>query len=163
MYKLLLDSDALIKISKIGLLEMVSKEFEVLITEDIYEEAVQEGKKRFYEDANKIESLVNNGKIKILKRTHYIKSKKPKQNFGRGELSVYQAYKKDKIILTDDLSFTSYIKKEGIKSISSANIIIILTKKGRLNKSEAYDSLEKLRPLIRKELYELVKEEIENA
>lgn len=160
MYKLLFDSDALIKASKAEFLYSVIKNFNVFITEDVYNETVKEGKKGLYPDADKIENFVKEEKIKILKRGYYKKKKKPKQPFGRGEVSVFQAYGKNTIIVTDDLSFTSYIKKEQIRSLSSAHLIYTLVKKEKLSKDKAYYCLEKLKPFIRKSVYELVKKDI---
>lgn len=158
MYKLLIDSDALIKISKAEFLDVLIESFYVLITEEIYDETVIEGKKGFHQDADKIDSLIKNNDIKILKRKNY--TKRPKQGFGRGEVSLYQAYKKDTLIVTDDLRFTSYIKKEHMKHLSSAHLLFVLFKKDKLKKDKAYYCLEKLKPFIRKELYELVKKDI---
>ena len=160
MYKLLFDSDALIKISKAGFLMVVAECFEVFITEEVYEETVKEGKKWFHPDADEIERLIKAGKIKVFKKKYYKKRKKPKQNFGLGETSVFQAYKKGSFIVTDDLSFSSYITKEKIKNISPTHLIFILVKKGNLQKGRAYSCLEKLRPFIRKEVYELIKNDI---
>ena len=160
MYKLLFDSDALIKISKAELIKIVVECFDVLITEEVYDETVKEGKKWFHPDADEIERLVKEGKIKILREEYYKRRKKPKQSFGLGETSVFQAYKKGNFVVTDDLSFLSYITKENIKNISPTHLLIILVKKGKLKKDEAYFYLEKLRPFIRKEVYELAKNDI---
>ena len=112
MYKILFDSDALIKISKAEFSDVVVENFDVLITEEVYKETVEEGKRRFYPDSDKIEKLVQDNKIKILKGVYYSKKKKPKQSFGRGEISIFKAYKKDRLIVTDDLSFTSYLQNQ---------------------------------------------------
>ena len=160
MYKLLLDSDALIKISKADFLDQVAHNFYVCITKEVYEEAVSEGKKGFYEDADKIEKLAKTEKIKILKKKAYDKREKPKESFGRGEISIFQAYKKNILIVTDDLSFTSYLKKENISSLSSAHLLSILFKKNKLSKSEAYYCLERLKPFIRKDVYEIIKNDL---
>lgn len=161
MYKLLFDSDALIKITKAELLHAVAKEFKVFITEEVYEEAVTEGKKRLYEDAEKIENSVKTGETKIIKNKDYIKKKKPSQNFGKGEASAFQAYSKNKIIISDDLNFVLYLQKEKIRNLSSAHLIPLLVKKGKLGKIEAHDCLGRLKPYIRKEIYNLVKKDIE--
>ena len=161
MYKLLADSDALIKISKAEFLDFVVENFQVLITGEVYKETVNEGKRGFYQDAYNIERLIKINKIKVLEGKSYKKNKKPKQNFGKGEESIFQARKKGILIVTDDLSFTLYAQKENIKSISSAHLVFILAKKGKLKKDKAYYFLEKLRPFIRKEIYELVKNDIQ--
>ena len=161
MYKLLFDSDALIKASKADFLDAVAGSFNVLITDEVYNESVEEGKKGFHPDADKIENLVKGGKIQKLKRKDYAGSKGPKESFGIGEASVFRAYKKSRIIVTDDLGFSSYVNKENIKSVSSAHLLLLLVKKRQMQKSNAKYHLEKLRPYIRKNIYELVKKDIE--
>ena len=157
MYKLLFDSDALIKIAKIGLLSEVTGSFDVVITEEVYGEAVTEGKKRLYEDADEIENCINLGQIKVTRKKHESKIDK---TFGKGETSVLQAYDKGNIIMTDDLNFASYLLKENIRNLSSAHLIVILLKKKKLGINEANSFLERLKQYIRKELYNLVKSEL---
>ena len=160
MYKLLFDSDALIKASKAEFLDYIADNFDVLITEEVYNETVKEGKKGFYKDADKIENLVNGGKIRVIKEKYYKKKKGPRQNFGKGEKSIFQAYKKGRLIITDDLSFALCIKKENMQSLSSAHLIPVLVKKEKLGKDNAYYCLKQLKPYIRKDIFELVKNDI---
>lgn len=157
MYKLLFDSDALIKASKAEFLDKIAENFNVSITEEVYNETVKEGKKGFYQDADKIGDFVNKGKIKIIKEKY---KKELKQSFGKGEKSTYQAYKKGTLIITDDLRFTSHIKRENIKSLSSAHLLYALVKKKKLSKDNAHYCLEKLKPYIRKDVYKLIKKDI---
>lgn len=160
MYKLLMDSDALIKISKAGFLERVAENFEVMITKEVYGETVTEGRKGFYEDADKIDNLVKDGKIAIIKGEAYKNKPKPQQSFGLGEASIFQAYKKSRLIVTDDLSFNLYLKKEGIQSISSAHVLLLCFKNKKISKNETHIYLERLRTFIRKETYKNVKIDI---
>ena len=161
MYKLLLDSDALIKISKAEFLDAAAENFDLSITEEVFEETVVQGKKGFYPDADKIERLIQDGEIKILKGSYRKKRESPKQSFGKGELSIFQAYSKGSLIVTDDFSFTSYLNKVHIKSVSSAHLLYVLVKKNKLKKDKVFDCLEKLKPFIRKEIYKLIKTDIE--
>ena len=157
MYKLLFDSDALIKVSKAEFLDKIAENFNVSITEEVYNETVKEGKKGFYQDAEKIGDFVDEGKIKIIKEEC---KKELKQSFGKGEKSTYNAYKRGTVIITDDLKFASYIKRENIKSLSSAHLIYVLAKKKKLSRDNALYCLEKLKPYIRKEVYKLVKKDV---
>lgn len=160
MYKLLIDSDSLIKLAKIGLLENVTKIFSVQITEEIFNETVTEGKKRLYEDANKIEKFITNGKIIVIKKKR--KGRIPaKENFGAGELSIIDAKEKKHIIVTDDLSFTRYLQSNKIIPISSANLIISLKEKSILTKQQAFNYLERLKPHIRDEIYKNIANDLE--
>ena len=114
MYKLLIDSDALIKLAKIGLLDDVTRAFNVEITEEICNETVMEGKKRLYEDADKIKEFVDSKRIVIIKdKMRKIKSL-IKENLGSGELSIINSKKRGHIIVTDDFSFTKYLQSKKI-------------------------------------------------
>ena len=161
MYKLLFDSDALIKVSKAEFLDIVAENFCIFITKEVYDETVADGKKGLHKDADKIEQLIRDGKIKILKEAYHKKKLVAKQGFGRGELSVLQAYEKGRLIVTDDLSFTSYLQKEHAGSVSSVHLLLALVKKKKLKKDNAHYFLEKLKPYIRKEIYKLIKTDIE--
>ena len=160
MYKLLFDSDALIKVAKADFLDFTVNAFDVYITEEVYNETVEQGRKRLYEDADKIKNLIDAKKIFVIKSIRYTKKAKPKRSFGMGETSVFQAYKKDYLIVTDDLSFVFYLNEESIQNISSAHLLIALLKKGKIKKENAYHHLEKLKSLIRKEIYELIKNDM---
>ncbi len=158
MYKLLFDSDALIKSAKSQILEKIIGEFDILITGEVYQETVEEGKKRLYEDAEKIGTLVKENKIKLIKAAKNIPLRE--KILGKGEASVFRAYKKNIIIVTDDLSFTSFLKDKNANVLSSAHMINILLKRKKINKIQALQHLDKLSPFIRNELYDLIKNEI---
>lgn len=160
MYKLLFDSDALIKLAKIQLLDIAALNLEIAITEEVYAETVEEGKKNIYPDAEKIEGLIDNGIIKVIKRSNYKTNKQPERNLGKGEVSIYQARKKNYLIVTDDLSFTLYLQNEEISCISSAHLLPVCIRKKFLKIEEAYEYLERLRPFIRREIYDLIKTDI---
>lgn len=160
MYKLLFDSDALIKVAKAEFLETTANVFQVCITDDVYHEAVEQGRRKLYEDADKIKGLIDAKKIFVIKSNKYAKEAKPRKSFGKGEISVFQAYKKNYLIVADDLSFVACLNDESIKNMSSAHVLMALLKKRKIGKEKAYYHLDKLKPLIRKETYELVKSDI---
>ena len=160
MYKLLFDSDALIKAAKAEFLEPVANTFEVCITDDVYRETVEQGRTGLYKDADKIKNLIDAKKISVIRSREYIRKAKPKKSFGRGEISIFQAYKKGYLIVADDLSFVVYLNDESIKNVSSAYLLVMLLKKHRIGKEKACYYLDRLKPLIRKDIYELVKSDI---
>ena len=56
--KILLDADASIKLTKIGIIGTFASGFEVIITDEVYGEQVTAGLKRNHPDAKKMEKLV---------------------------------------------------------------------------------------------------------
>ena len=65
MNTIVLDSDALIKLTKAGCLGKILGTIDCFISNKVYEETVIDGMKRFYEDAFQIDKLVRTGKLKI--------------------------------------------------------------------------------------------------
>jgi hypothetical protein len=144
-------------------LGLLSDTFDICTTDDVYNEAVKQGRERLYEDANKIGDLTEKNKILVIKREKYSKKLKPKKSFGRGEISVFQAYRKGYLVVTDDLSFTTYLNEMSIKNVSPAHLIIALMKKSEISKEKAFYYLGNLKPLIRKEIFEQVNKDIKGG
>jgi hypothetical protein len=63
MVRILLDADASIKLTKIGIIETFVSGFEVILTSEIYDEHVTAGLNRNYPDAKRMEKLVLDGKV----------------------------------------------------------------------------------------------------
>src|SRR3989344_5261455 len=107
MYKLnlFIDSDALIKLAKAGLLGKVGLEFPSFITKEVFAETVIEGKKLLYPDASEIEKLVGQ-KIIIVKDTRN-GSFSPNRGLEAGEMSIGLLHRNMKhgAIVTDDQAF----------------------------------------------------------
>src|SRR3989338_8824454 len=162
MYKFVIDSDALIKLTKTGLLEQVCRHYNCAITSEVKEESVDEGKKRFYKDALKIEELI--GK-KLLKVIELKKAKSIKGNFGKGEVSSISLYfqEKNSTLVTDDSAFIRYLEEENVSFILPADIILLMKRSEEIDEKTALDYLEKMKHFIREEVYNDVKKEIGRA
>ena len=63
MVRILLDADASIKLTKIGIIETFVSGFEVILTSEVYDEHVTAGLNRNYPDAKRMEKLVLGGKL----------------------------------------------------------------------------------------------------
>ena len=59
MVKILLDADASIKLTKVGVIEIFVSGFEVILTSEVYDEHVTAGLTRNYPDAKKMDKLVS--------------------------------------------------------------------------------------------------------
>ena len=93
MYKFIFDSDALIKLAKSGILEKICLHYNCIITAEVKNECVDEGKKRLHQDASKIEGLINE---KLLCIKDPKKQRKIKERLGRGETSAVNLYFREK-------------------------------------------------------------------
>lgn len=162
MYKFIIDSDALIKLAKAGFLEQICKRYSCAITAEVKSESVDEGKKRFYKDALKIEELIDKKLLKIieLKKLSDIKG-----NFGKGEVSAVNLYfqEKNNTIVTDDSAFIRYLEEENVNFILPADIILLMKRSKKIDEKTALRYLDKMKHFIREEVYNDVKRDIKEA
>ena len=160
MYNFIIDADALIKLTYSGIIAKVCENFNCFITAKVKEETVDEGKKRFYPDADIIDGLIKAKLLKIKDSKEIIKSE---ENFGQGELSVLSLYKnvKNHIIITDDQNFIRRLEKDNINFLIPADIITLLKKLKKSNLKESLYYLKKIRVFIKEEVYKLVKKDLE--
>ena len=154
----MLDSDALIKLTKSELIEDIAKKSNLSISEEVFKEVVIEGKKRLYEDAFKIENMVKNNLIKKLK----VKRAKNDLEVGAGETSTLALYKEKKfdIIVSDDRKFLNVLDKEEIKFVTPLGLIVALVKKGGLDKKKAINGIKNIKNLVREDIYDSAINEI---
>ena len=156
MYKFILDADALIKLAKSDILEQICHHYNCAITIEVKNECVDEGKKRLYKDALKIEEIINK---KLLRVIDLKKASKIKGNFGRGEVSAVSLYfqEKNSIIITDDSAFIKYLEESNIRYLIPAGIIILMKISNKIDNKTALNYLEKIKEFVRDEVYYDVK------
>lgn len=153
MYKFILDSDALIKLTKSEVLDKICQHYDCIITNEVKSECVDEGKKRLHQDATKIEGFIYE---KLLKIKEPKKKRNIKETLGRGEISAVNLYFQEKksIIVTDDSAFIRYLQENNIRHIVPAALIVLMKKSNKINIEIALSYLEKLRVYIKGEVYE---------
>lgn len=134
------DSSSLILLEKSELLLRLVKLEKIMIPKKVYSEVVEEGLKRNFTDAIKIDQLVNKKQI-IVKE---IKQKKEfKISLGKGEKEAIELYYQehaDKIIV-DDKKALDVCKVLNISYLTVHIILLSLLKKKKINKKEAIESL----------------------
>ncbi|MGR3318061.1 MAG: hypothetical protein ACUZ8O_06230 [Candidatus Anammoxibacter sp.] len=161
MYSLILDSDALIKLTRCEAIFKICQTFNCLITNDVADETVKEGKERLYPDALIIESLIKNRLIKIKKPK---KSVNIKENFGKGEKSALELYHslKNCSIVSDDMAFIKHLETENIFYFIPSDIIVLLKRIGEISLKDSICFLDKLRIFINKDIYNKAKKELKS-
>ncbi|MAE43292.1 hypothetical protein CMO93_05955 [Candidatus Woesearchaeota archaeon] len=162
MYNLLLDSDALIKLTHSEIIFKVCEAFNCSITNEVKEETVKEGKARFYPDALIIENLIKNSLLNLKSSKKRIKIK---ENFGKGEKSILELYHntKNNAIVSDDSTFIKHLENENIPFFVPSDLIILLKKQSKINQKEAFYFLEKMKVFIREEVYNETKKELKEV
>lgn len=162
MYNFILDSDALIKLTYSEAIIDICKNYNCFITTKIKEETIEEGKKRFYQDALIIEKLVENKLLKVIDEK---KLEIKEQNLGKGEISVLDLYhsKRNSIIITDDIAFIKYLENKNLLYLIPTALILLLKKQKIIDSKQAINYLEKLKPFIKEEIYKDIKEELKGG
>jgi len=161
--RIMLDADASIKLTKIGLIEILASGFKIVITDIVYDEHVIAGLKKNYPDAIKMKRLVSEGKIEVVP----VKNKTSVYNvsyLGRGEISIiiYCLENDVEVIVSDDAAFLRIMKAmDKVPCIPVAGILTMGINKGLIDKDKGLKFLVSLRPMIKEEHYFYVKTKIE--
>ncbi|MFW5927682.1 MAG: hypothetical protein ACOCSL_00660 [Thermoplasmatota archaeon] len=170
MSKTILDSDGLIKLQKAGLLELLASRCDCLIPEAVYKESVVEGKKGLYEDAFLIEDIIQE-KIERIEIGDHGKdlekiSKDKLESLGKGEKETFQLYFQEEAdaVVSDDRAFLKFLDRfDDVNYFTPCNTIYIMYKKGIITKKESLKSMDKIKKLIRNDVYEVVKTKIKGG
>lgn len=151
MIRLIIDADAAIKLYRSGILAVVVGAFHCEIPEAVYNEVVTQGKRRLYQDAEAIESIIA-GKVTIVATSGTIKSE---MGLGAGESGILEVLqeKPELIVVSDDRRFLTVLLKMKAGFITPADALVLLAGRNIITGSEAGKALERLRPLIRSAAY----------
>ncbi len=164
MYKIIFDSDALIKLIKAKIPQKIFGNFKGFITCEVYEESVVRGKMAFFEDAFTIESLVKENLIKKIKAKKTPETQKilSYENLGMGEKSTLHLYHdiKADAICSDDGKFLRFLDRNDVNFIMPADLILRLKETKLLSKEDAIKVMDGLRPYIKEHIYLQFKEQI---
>ncbi len=168
MYKIVLDSDGLIKLAKSGVLENILDCFGCFISNEVFKEAILEGQKLGFEDAFIINTLLKKKKLKVRKHSLNKKASKLLENtvgLGAGEISSFHLFYniKASALVTDDQHFLRFLEQKNIAFVLPGDLIHKMLVLGKINKKDATNALEKIRPLIKEEVFNKIKLKIEEV
>ncbi len=159
MKNFVLDADALIKLTKTDLIKKISEKINLLITEEVFNEAVIEGKNKLYKDAFIIEDLI---KDKLIKKASIKLVKKELPDLGIEELSTLNAYEQNKanVIVSDDRRFLNILDEKSVKFTTPVSLMVAMHNKKLINKKDAIAGMNKIKNLVGKYVYESAIKEI---
>lgn len=158
MQKLALDSDAYIKLYKIGALEEICNSFECLMTGEVYGETVIAGLKHFREEAEAFKRMIDAKKITLVDAK---RGEPEEQGIGLGEASVLNAcLKLGCVAVSDDRRFLSILANRRVSFHTPASLIVAMHESKLINKNKAVAALEKLRLLSNNEVVEKALKEV---
>ncbi len=165
-----MDSDGLIKLQKAGVLKLLASRCDCIIPEAVYKESIVEGKKGLYEDAFLIEEIVNEEIDRIEVDDHTDELDKTDraelQPLGKGEREVFQLYFQEKAdaVVSDDRAFLNFLDRSSdVEYFTSCNTIYIMYKKEIMTKRESLSSMDKIKELVRDEVYEIITKKIKGG
>lgn len=162
MFNFVFDSDGLIKLQKAEVLKMLATNHECLVPKKVYEESVERGKAELYEDAFRLEETIE----KYMHITGEKKSEKKKlpaeENLGPGELSAYRVYLQENsdALISDDRAFLKFLETQGVPFITPPNVIVEMRKQEQISRGEAAEALDRIKEVIRNEVYKEAIEEV---
>lgn len=166
MSKFVVDADGLIKLGKSGALGALVGSHEVLVPEAVHEEAVVRGKQELYEDAFKLERLLEDEGIPVIRS-----SLEPQANrllegvtsLGAGERATLRLYFAEgaDAVLSDDRVFLNFLSRHSVPFVTPVNVVVALTRYGRLSFEEGSKALDRLSVYVRSEAYERARTELE--
>ncbi len=164
-YRVVLDSDGLIKLAKAGILETVVSAWDCLIPRAVYHETVERGKQAGYPDAvtigDSLQPSMVHPRVRHARAANLLEGK---HGLGRGEqdaLHLFFSTRADGIV-TDDAAFVSMLDQARIPYVSPALVLVQLTDQGLLEPRAALEGLERMRPSIRREVYLAVRHDLES-
>lgn len=161
MYKIVTDADGLIKLGKSGSLPALLSAARILVPRAVWEEAIEEGKRRMYEDAHILESTLGAGGAEIVELVEYGPSEEAEMllrnsaaALGAGEraaLALFFVRSADAIV-TDDRAFLGLLAEADppVPVLVPAAAIVSLVEADRLSIEEAREALGKLEGAVRK-------------
>ena len=163
-FRIVLDSDGLIKLAKAELLEVLITAWRCLVPRAVYAETVERGMRLAYPDAAQIHALLRSDLIRPRARhpraTAILRGK---SGLGPGEceaLHLYFASGADALV-TDDAAFLDVLTEADIPALPPALVILVLQEQGHLSARDALAGLERLRPFIRPEVYRAARTDLD--
>ena len=148
--KIVMDSDALIKLTKSGAKELITENFDVTIPERVYEETVTEA--AAYPDAQEIDRNVEARRIEVKKTSHT----------ERGEMAVLDLFLRGgyDLLVSDDNRFLKHLAADGIPYLTPPFLIIYLLHKKILLKLYTEKYIDNLKMYISEDEYLIAIEEV---
>lgn len=158
------DADSLIKLTKAGAKELITKNFEVYIPELVKREIVDEAQGK--PDATIIQRNIDTKRIKMI-QTKMTEERVEREIKGFGlhggeeevyRLSMQMIYD---FLSSDDQKFLRLLQTLGKKAITPASLIVLLNHKKKISTEKARTLLNNMQPHISDQEYDLCMGELE--
>ena len=163
-FRVVLDSDGLIKLAKADTLEVVLKAWDCLVPRAVYAETVERGIRAAYPDALAIREVLQPEAVRPM--VHHPRATlllRQKRNLGRGEEEALHLFFRARAhaIISDDAAFVTVLDQAGVPYLPPALVLIELARHRHVEPRAALKALERMRPLIRSEIYRVTRSNLE--
>ncbi len=158
---LILDADGLIKLHRASILEEVAQRFQCIIPNAVYDEVVTKGKEHGYVDAEDIDRIIAS---EIAVQQVPPGEELEQLGLGNGEteaLALATQLGSEAIVVTDDRQFLGMLIGLRIPFLVPAAILTTMAQEGFINRLEASEALERMRPIIPRTQYQLALQDLE--
>jgi len=150
--KLVMDSDCLVKLAKAGAKEAILSSIEVSIPALVKKETVDEAKDKGHQDGLIIEENLRKKSLRV------VDAKRKKQSLlaaTKGEEEVVSVYLSGiyDAVASDDRRFLKRLESANIPYLTPTACLVYLCEEGRIEKFEALQMLEALKPYISSQEY----------
>jgi rRNA-processing protein FCF1 len=145
-----MDSDCVIKLTKAGIKEHISRHYEITIPAIVKKEVVDAGKIKGLPDADRVEENINKNIIQVVGKESLIGIK--------GDQGLIECFKKGRYdaIASDDAKLIRILRLTGIRFILPGLLIYLIFQKNIIDKETALNWLEKLSPFISEDEYSVI-------
>lgn len=162
--KLVMDSDSLIKLTKVGVKDIILDNVEVYIPPKVREECVTVAKKEGFADAFEIDENLKRNRIKEKEsaRNPDIEEEIKNLGLGKGEADVFRLYRSGNFdaVSSDDSMFIRILDAFNIPYLTPSTVILHIYWKGALTLEKTREIIKKLKNLVSEEEYYLTMEEL---
>ncbi|MEM2959091.1 MAG: hypothetical protein QW261_12405 [Candidatus Jordarchaeaceae archaeon] len=162
--KLVIDLDSLIKLTKVGVKDIILDNVEVYLPPKVREECVTVAKKEGFADAFEIDENLRRDRIREKESVRNPDVEEEIKNFGlgEGEADVFRLFKSGNFdaVSSDDSKFIRILNAFNIPYLTPSAVILHIYWKGALNLEETREIIKKLKNLVSEEEYHLAMEEL---
>jgi hypothetical protein len=157
-------TDALIKITKSSLKELMTSNIFIHIPVAVKKESVDEGKIRRFPDAILVERNIQAGKINVVrtKKKRSIEGIIKNLQLKGGEADSLRLFHQGRYdsIVSDDQKFLELVDSIGIPFLTPAALIVYLYRVHRISSAAARKYVDKIKHMISNEEYSVTMEEL---
>ncbi len=159
-----MDTDALIKITKSSLKELFTSNISIHIPIAVKKESVDEGKVRQFPDAILVERNIQKGRINVVKtkKKRSVEDIITNLQLEGGEADSLRLFHQGRYdsIVSDDQKFLEFVDSTGIPFFTPAALIVYLYRMHKVSLAEARKYVDKIKPMISDEEYSVTMEEL---